>query len=122
MGAVRQLDEERSKRRPAAKTPEAREQQMEVLAYDLAEKQMREGTASAQVITHFLKAASSRERLEQERLALENQLTGAKIEALQAQERVEELYKEALGAMRAYQGVENPMGDDDESSDEFDVY
>lgn len=117
MGAVRKLDEEREKRRPPATTPEARENQMVALASDLAEKQMREGTASAQVITHYLKLGSSRERLEQKRLDLENELTGAKIEALAAAERVEELYKSALTAMRSYQGQPEP--EDSEFDDEY---
>lgn len=102
-------------RRPPATTPEARENQLITAAMDLAEKQIREGTASAQVITHFIKLASSREKLEQERLAYENELTKAKIENLAAAERVEELYKKALGAMSAYQGRE-PM----EESDDYD--
>ena len=81
-------------KRPPATTPEGRENQMVSLAVDLAEKQIREGTASAQVISHFLKMGSSREKLEQERLSHENKLTEAKIESMASQQRVEEL-KEA---------------------------
>jgi len=73
-------------------------------AIDLAEQQILSGTASSQVITHFLKLGSTRERLEQQRLEHENELTRVKIEALESQKRVEELYMEALGAMRAYSG------------------
>jgi hypothetical protein len=73
-------------------------------AIDLAESQIRAGTASSQVITHFLKLGSSRELLEQERLAHENELTRVKIEQLESQKRVEELYLEALQAMRSYSG------------------
>jgi hypothetical protein len=74
------------------------------LAIDLAEQQIRNGTASSQVITHFLKLGSTREKLEQERLEHENELTKVKIEAIESQKRVEELYKEALDAMRSYAG------------------
>lgn len=74
------------------------------MAVDLAEKQLQEGTASAQVISHFLKLGSSREQLEQERLAQENKLLQAKIEAMASQARMEELYAKAIDAMRAYGG------------------
>lgn len=97
--------------RPAA-TPEGRENQLISLASDLAERQLREGTASSQVITHYLKLGTSRERLEQERLARENQLLEAKAEQLAASQRVEELYGKALDAMRSYTGQD--VGDEDE--------
>ncbi len=74
-------------------------------AYDLAEEQIRTGTASSQVITHFLKMGSSRERLEQERMRHEVELMEAKKEQLEGQKRVEELYGNALEAMRGYQGL-----------------
>lgn len=91
------------KTRPAL-TPEARENQMIALAVDLAEKQLLEGTASSQVITHFLKLATSRERLEREKLEKENELLRAKTEAIESAKRVEELYSNALKAMRSYRG------------------
>jgi glycine/serine hydroxymethyltransferase len=77
---------------------------MVALAIDLAEKQLRDGTASAQVISHFIKLGSSRERLEQERLTNENVLLAAKTEAMASQARVEAMYAEALNAMRTYAG------------------
>ena len=89
--------------RPAT-TPEGRENEMVSLAHDLAEQQIREGSASSQVITHFLKLGSTRERLEQQRLEHENELTRVKIEAIESQKRVEELYMHALNAMRSYSG------------------
>lgn len=102
-----------NRRRPAT-TPEGRENEMVSLAHDLAEKQIRNGSASSQVITHFLKLGSTREKLEQQRLAHENELTRVKIEALESQKRVEELYMEALTAMRSYAGdLPNPEQDDD---------
>lgn len=90
--------------RPAI-TPEARENQVIAMAYDLAEKQIREGTASSQVITHFLKLGSTKERIENEILERQKELITAKTEALQSQKRVEELYTNALSAMRSYQGT-----------------
>ena len=97
-------------RRPAM-TPDARENQMINLAVDLAERQLEEGTASSQVITHFLKLGSSKERLEREKLEEENKLLRAKTENLQSQKRVEELYAEALAAMRRYSGQGEPDED-----------
>ena len=97
--------------RPAL-TPEARENQMISLAVDLAEKQLMEGTASSQVITHYLKLGSTKERLEKEKLEEENKLLKAKTEALQSAKRVEELYADAISAMKRYSG--NGRGDEDE--------
>lgn len=90
-------------RRPAL-TPEDRETKLVSLAESLAEQQMRDGTASAQVITHYLKLASSRERLEQRRLEGEIELQKAKIEAIASHQRTEELYAKAITAMRMYGG------------------
>jgi hypothetical protein len=89
--------------RPAT-TPEGRENEMVSMAHDLAEQQILEGTASSQVLTHFLKLGSTRERLEQQRLQHENELTKVKIEAIESQKRVEDLYVQALSAMRSYAG------------------
>lgn len=100
---------ESRKRRPAL-TPEARENQMISLAVDLAEKQLQEGTASSQVITHFLKLATAKERIEREILEKQKDLITAKTEALQSAKRVEELYTNALNAMRNYSG----QGDSDD--------
>lgn len=97
--------------RPAL-TPEARENQMISLAVDLAEKQLMEGTASSQVITHYLKLGSTKERLEKEKLEEENKLLKARTEALQSAKRVEELYADAISAMKRYSG--NGGGEVDE--------
>lgn len=102
-----------NRRRPAS-TPDARETQMINLADTLAERQLREGTASAQVITHYLKLGSSRERLEQEKLALETKLVQAKTEQIAGQARQEELFAEAIKAMRAYQGGPSPIPVDED--------
>ena len=94
-------------RRPAL-TPESRENQMISLAVDLAEQQLLDGTASSQVITHFLKLGTTKAQLEKERIAHENKLLEAKTEALQSAKRVEELYSNALKAMQNYSGNGDP--------------
>ena len=105
MKSVRKQESSDEKRRiiPAL-TPDARENQMIALAVDLAEKQLREGTASSQVITHFLKLASSKERIEKEILEEQKELIKAKTQTLQSAKRIEELYTNALDAMRKYGG------------------
>jgi uncharacterized protein YcaQ len=112
MATSKEEPSRRKPRRPPATTPEARENQLIAMAVELAESQLAKGTASAQVITHYLKLGTTRERLEQERLRRENQLLSAKVEALASNAKVEELYDAAIKAMRAYSG--NPV----EASDE----
>jgi hypothetical protein len=99
--------------RPAT-TLEGREQQLVALAVDVAEKQLRDGTASAQVITHFLRLGTTREQLEQEKLKKENRLLEGRTDELASKGRTEEMYKEALSAMREYGGYEAPRNDDDD--------
>lgn len=96
---------EARKSRPAP-TLEARENQMIALAVDLAEEQLRKKTASAQVITHYLKLGTSRERLEQEQLKKKNALLESQKEAVDSAGRVEQLYEKALKAMKSYAGGE----------------
>lgn len=102
--AEKQNEHKRNKRIRPGLTPESREDQLVALAIDLAEKQLLEGTASAQVISHFLKIGSTKERIEKEILEEQKDLIKAKTEALKSEKRVEELYKEALDAMRRYSG------------------
>lgn len=90
-------------------SPEARENQMAALAMDLVEQRLRDGTASSQETTHFLKLVSSKAKLENERLKLENELVAAKTKALADAEEIKSLYEEALKAMRRYGG----HGDDE---------
>lgn len=96
--------------RPAL-TPEARENQLIALAIDRAEQQLLDGTASSQVITHYLKLGSTKERLEREKLERENELLRAKAESIQSAQRIEELYKNALDAMRSYRGEGDSTND-----------
>jgi hypothetical protein len=98
-------------------TPDAREAQMINLADKLAERQLRDGTASAQVITHFLKLGSSRETLEQHKLKLEAELTEAKTKAIGDQQKQEELFTEAIKAMRQYQGGPAPVSEEEDYRD-----
>ena len=100
--------------RPAL-TPEARENQMIALAVDLAEKQLLEGTASSQVITHYLKLGTTKEKLEREILEKQKALIEAKTENLQSAKRIEELYKNALDAMKNYS---RQMTDSEEDKDD----
>ena len=99
--------------RPAL-TPEARENQMIALAVDLAEKQLIEGTASSQVITHYLKLATTKEKIEREILEKQKELIVAKTENLQSAKRIEELYSNALKAMQNYSGQTCSMEDDED--------
>lgn len=85
-------------------TPEARENQLIAMAYDAAEEQLRNGTASSQVITHFLKLGSTSGRLERDILSEQKKLVKAKTDNLESAKRTEELYKNALEAMRQYGG------------------
>lgn len=95
--------------RPAL-TPEAREGQLISLAVDLAEKQLREGTASSQVITHYLKLGSTKERIEKEIMEKQKELIEAKTQNLKSVERMEELYTKALEAFRGYSGQDDDDG------------
>lgn len=99
-------------RRPAS-SPDARENQLIAMAVDLAEKQLAEGTASSQVITHYLKLGSSKERLEKEMLEKQKALIEAKTEAYQSAKRIEALYSNALNAMKSYSGQTNDEEDPD---------
>lgn len=98
------------RRRPAL-TPEARENQMIALAVDLAEKQLIEGTASSQVITHYLKLATQKEKLENEIREQQKELIAAKTESIQSAKRIEELYGEAIKAMKRYSGQQDQEDD-----------
>ena len=98
-------------RRAPATTPEGRENQLVSAAIDLAEKQILDGTASSQVITHYLKLGTTREQLEKKKLENETELLAAKVEALKSAERMEALYETAIEAMRSYNG-QGPTADD----------
>lgn len=102
---LKDSDTTRKRRLKPATSPEAREAQMVSLAIDLAEQQLLDGTASSQVITHYLRLGSIKEQLEMDKLKEENKLLKAKTEYLESQKRQEELYKSAIEAMKSYVGV-----------------
>jgi len=95
-----------TKSRPGL-TPESRENQLISLAIDLAEKQLREGSASSQVISHFLKLGSTNNMLEKVMLEKQTALLTAKTESIKSGKVIEELYANALDAMRSYSGNNN---------------
>lgn len=101
---------EKNLRRPPATTPQARENQLSAMAYDYAEKQFRDGTISSQTLNHFLKAGSTIEMLQKQKIVLEQELLKARVEAMGATNRLEELTEDALTAFKTYAG----NGDDDD--------
>lgn len=88
-----------------ARTPEERENQLIAMAYDLAERRIMEGTATSQELVHFLKLGTTRNQLEQEKLALESELLRSKKERLDSEERTEAMYSEAIEALSNYKGA-----------------
>ena len=111
MAAMEKVTANTTRKRPPATTPESRENQMIALAMDVVEERLRNGTASSQETTHFLKLGSIKERKELALLEQELELKKAKTEAIQSAKRVEELYSKALKAMKSYTGAEE--GDDE---------
>ena len=117
MGRLKKDTGRQRKARAPGKTLDAREDQLISLAVDLAERQLAAGTASSQVITHYLKLGSTSERLEKEKLKKENELLTAKTEALKSAKKVEELYLNALNAMRSYSGKQDEGGTNEDADD-----
>ena len=116
--AVTRRDDRKSekKSRRTAITDEGRENQLISLAMDLAEKQLRDGTATSQVMTEFIKAGSAKGKLERERLENENSMLRAKVEQLASSSRIEELYEQAIRAIRGYSGQDEDEEEDDWST------
>ena len=115
MAKVKATTNGESKKMRPATTPEARESQMISLAVDLAEQQLRDGTASSQVITHYLKLGSTKERIEKEILEKQKELISAKTKALADASDMKQMYAEAIAAMRRYSG----NGGDEDVSEEY---
>lgn len=97
---------------PPATTPEAREKQLQALAYDLAEQQLRDGTASSQLITTILKSATMRDALEKAKISQEVELLKSRAEQISANSRSDEVYQEALNAFKSYSGNDVEMPDE----------
>lgn len=104
-----------SKELRAALTPEARENQLIYLATELAEQQLKDGTASSQVITHYLKLGTVKEKLEREKLQEENKLLQARTKAIEDEADMKELYAKAIKAMQRYSG----HGDDEDEPEDY---
>ena len=109
MRSKAQIAQEPVRRQAPAMTPEGREDQLIAYAINLAEQQLLNGTASSQVITHYLKLGSQREKLEKEKAIEEIKLLRAKTEAIKADKERDVLYAQAIEAMRRY----TPHGPDD---------
>lgn len=105
-------------KRIAARTPEARENQLVSMAYDLAEQRLRDGTASSAEVVQIMKWGSQKEKLERELAETKIELMKAKKEAIESAKRIEDLYTEAMSAFRRYNGV----FDENEEDNNADVY
>ena len=105
--------QEHIRRRKPAMTPEARENQLISMAYDLVEQRLADGTATSQETTHFLKMGSYKARLEAEKLRAENEMLKAKTEAIKAGQHADEMYLAAIKAMKTYSGQEDKEDDSD---------
>lgn len=101
-----------ARKQPPVRSKEAREQQLENLAMNLAEEKLRNGTASSQIICHFLNLATAKAELEREKLKADTKLQVAKVEALESQRKTEELYAKAISAMKRYQGIQDDYDDE----------
>lgn len=101
-----------TRRRPTATTPENQRMRLSSLAMELAEKQLREGTASPLIINHFLKEVSERERLE-------NELLEAKAESLRSAKKSEEMFAEAIKAFGMYSGKIKPDDEDNDNGEDY---
>jgi hypothetical protein len=101
------------RRRPPAASPEEAEQRCILSAYELAQSQLDEGTASPSVITHFLKMGTERARLEREKLAKETELLQTKTIAIQESKNMEKMFSDAISAMKRYQ-YQGPEEDDED--------
>lgn len=112
MASPRKDSDTPARRRPPATTPQARENQMIALTVDLVEKQLRDGTASSQVMTHYLRQSSGEEQLKRAKLEQEVELLRAKVAQIESGQRIEELYDNAIHAMRSYQGQEEDIPND----------
>lgn len=105
---------DRKNRNHADRTPEGRENRLISMALDLAEERLRNGTATAQEVVHFLKLGSEKSRVEVEKLELEKKLVEAKTENLKAQRDMATMFSDAMAAMKRYRGEEDDIDDYDD--------
>ena len=98
------MAEKKQQKHPKASSPQARETQLINLAYNLAEEQLREGSASPSIVSHFLKLSTQREALELDNLRTKAKLQEAKAQQIDTAKENEELTKAAIEAMKNYSG------------------
>lgn len=109
------MTERKTKRsRPPALTPEAAERRCIESAYNLAQRQLDEGSASPSVVVHFLKMGTARAQLEQEKLRKETELLQTKKVAIEETQHMEQMFSEAIAAMKRYQGYSEEEEDDED--------
>ena len=89
-----------------ASTPEGRENEMIMLAYQEVERRIRDHTATSQELCHFLLMCSEKERLEREKLEVEMELQRVRADSIESGKYMEELYNNAIAAMKLYSGAE----------------
>ena len=111
--AIEKISQPKRRASPPGKTVRIRENQLIALTFDQAERQLRAGTASSQVMTHFLRLGSTLNDLEKERLRHENELLAARTASLKSAKDTEVLYREAVDAMRRYSGSHAEREEDD---------
>lgn len=99
------------KSRPAT-TPEARENQLISLAYDLVEQRLLDGTATSQETTSLIRLGTTKARLEAEKLRKETELLRAKADAVESARHADEMYMKAIEAMKVYTGQNEEVDDD----------
>lgn len=83
---------------------EERERELAYLATCLAEQQLRDGSAKAQVITHYLKLASPRENIERRMMEAKIQLLEGQLQACQRDTTTQQLLEEAIESLKMYRG------------------
>lgn len=107
-------DNQPKRKRKPARSPEARLNQCIALAYDLAEQQLLDGTASSQVITHFLRLGTETAEIEKENLRKQGKLLDAKAGAYESAEEMKALYKDAMTAFARYSGNVGAIEDEED--------
>lgn len=102
-----------------AKTPEARENQLINLAFNLAEKKLKEGTASSQLITTLINMGCTKMKYEIEKLKSDLKVANAKIEAFEGDKNRDLDYAKVLAAFKSYQGTQTDEYDEDYDEEDF---
>lgn len=111
---------EKSRKSPAM-SKEGHDNRMISLANKCAEEQLRKGTASSQIICHYLKMGSEKERLAIEREKAELDLLKAKTKSIESADRMNEMFTQALKVFSSYRG-EDDDGYGEDGEDEEDIY